>query len=190
MQLAAFFIATALLLIYSILSSIEFGASIYLLFPRYYPLSPHIHTYINPLWEATNVFLVFFLILLFSCFPKSIPPLSNALFPIIECGLIFFVVRVLGILGIFYAQSHEIKWRLLFFMGSIGAPLILSRFYNFALVGSTDISLSILTFAIPALTIASILMISSTFFLFLTNTPISTNTRFVTQHTGRHCSSL
>ncbi len=166
----AYGIACVFLFLYLVLSSIEFGAAFYMLLPESILERSTIRTYVNPIWETTNIFLVFFAMMIFSCFPRAVPTLSLLLFPIVEVALVFFVLRILGILGLFYGDSGKLAWRLLFFVGSWGAALVLSGFYHVVVTG-TRMSLppDILTTSLILLVISAMLLLSSTFFLMFTS---------------------
>jgi cytochrome d ubiquinol oxidase subunit II len=166
----AYGIACIFLFLYLVLSSIEFGAAFYMLLPESILERSTVRTYVNPIWETTNIFLIFFVMMIFSCFPRAVPMLSLLIFPIVEAALVFFVFRILGILGLFYGDSGKLVWRILFFVGSWGAALILGGFYHVVVAG-TRMSLppDILTTSLILLIISTMLLLSSTFFLMFTS---------------------
>ena len=163
----AYWFACILLYLYMLFSSIEFGASLFVLFPKRFGVTNRLmRTYMNPLWEATSVFLVFFFITFFTCFPKALPELSAALLPIVEIALVFFGLRILGILGALYGESDHLLWRVLLAVGSFGAPVTLSGVYVYLLTGSSPTESSApLWISIALIVINTILALSSTFFL-------------------------
>lgn len=166
----AYGIACIFLFLYLVLSSIEFGAAFYMLLPESILERSTVRTYVNPIWETTNIFLIFFVMMLFSCFPKAVPMLSLLMFPIVEVALIFFVFRILGILGLFYGDSGRLAWRILFFVGSWGVALVLSEFYHIVVAGTRmPLVPDMLTVSLILLVISTLLLLSSTFFLMFTS---------------------
>ncbi|MBA3788851.1 cytochrome d ubiquinol oxidase subunit II [Patescibacteria group bacterium] len=162
----AYGVGAIFLFLYLVLSSIEFGAALYLFLPEKLLERETIRSYVNPIWETTNIFLIFFVMILFTCFPKAMPLLSPLLFPVIYIALVFFIVRIIGILGLFYGDSGRMPWRLAFFVGSWGAALTLSNFYHVMVTGMRmPWPLDVLSISLILLVITTILLISSTFFL-------------------------
>ena len=164
MPILACALITLFFFIYGILSSIEFGASLFFLLPRLKKDRAAVRVYLNPVMEATNVFLVTGVVLLFTFFPGAIPTLA-ALLPLVFSGLLFLGVRIVGLLLIFYGEMESRLAASLLVLGSFAGPMILSGFYVFLLIGSADIlpTLGLRLFA-ALFTAASICLLSFSFF--------------------------
>jgi len=161
------FLAFALVLLfitlYAVLSSIEFGTAVFLALPTP-PISREaIERYFGPAWESTNVFLVFSLVGLVMFFPKILPYLAG-LYAQAGVALLFFVTRVLGIFGIFYADTRHWIFRGLFALGSLGAPLALSGIFYVSLTGMhPSFPPTTLLLAIWVSVVSAILMLAAAF---------------------------
>lgn len=134
MPLIAYSILLAFIVLYAVLSSIEFGAALFLVSPWKMVERDRIERYMGPVWEFTNVFLIFALVCTAMFFPRAVPLLAQ-LYAVVSTALVFFVVRVIGILGILYKRSAHGAFRALFAIGSAGAPLSLSSVYLYAISG-------------------------------------------------------
>ncbi len=159
----AYALVVLFIILYAILSSIEFGAAVLLALPTPPIDRDRMERYFGPAWEATNVFLIFSLVGLAMFFPASVPIL-NALYTVIGLALLFLVVRIVGILGIFYVRDNTPIFRLLFALGSLGAPLVLSVVYYFTLTGNLAHAIDALLAALWASVLGAIGMIASAFF--------------------------
>jgi cytochrome bd-type quinol oxidase subunit 2 len=122
MIIEAFIITVIPLFVYLIFASIEAGASLFLLWPR--PLEHFswgdfkvqgtvgkgsvlgaFAPYISPLWEVTNVFLVTFVVCVFTFFPKAVPVIAHQFLTLIFIIAVAFAVRIVGTLLLFYAEG-------------------------------------------------------------------------------------
>jgi len=167
-ELIGIIIPLVFLSIYMIGSSIEFGASFFLLFPTILHDERILTKYLQPVWEVTNVFLVFTIICLFTFFPKSSFFLGTNLIIPLFLFLLLMGIRAACMLGIFYAGTKSLLVRYLFFLSCFGAPMILSTAFVYIITGdSSHLFTSSLSFPLYSLVASSILLISSTFFQWL-----------------------
>ena len=127
MPIVAYGLVTLFICLYAASSSIEFGTSLLILSPIPLVDNATVRRYLNPIWESTNVFLVFALVGTVMFFPLAIPAISVAIFPTVMVSLFFFVLRAIGILGLMYYGSTAPWLRYLFAIGSVGASLFLSK---------------------------------------------------------------
>lgn len=163
------FIALAIIMLfiaaYIILSSIEFGASLFRLIPHALKGKQTVERYMGPVWEATNVFLVFALVFLFNFFPTAAANFGTHLLVPLFVTLLIFAVRITLTLIYFYSDYRHrlLDWLLLIvcFLG----PIVFSSVFVFALSGpGVALFSSPLALSIDALVITTILLVSSSFF--------------------------
>ncbi|MCQ6282577.1 cytochrome d ubiquinol oxidase subunit II [Bacillus sp. EB600] len=87
---------------YVILASIDFGAGFFnaygMLTGKEHILSSVIERYLNPVWEVTNVFLVFFFVGIIGFFPKTAYYYGTSLLVPVSIGLVLLSIR-----GSYYA---------------------------------------------------------------------------------------
>lgn len=165
LPLLAYCLVLLFVTLYAVLSSIEFGSAVLLTMPEPPISRKAIERYFGPAWESTNVFLVFSLVGLVMFFPHVLPYLA-ALYAPAGIALLFFVIRVLGIFGVFYTDSTHRAFALLFALGSLGAPLTLSIAYYVFLTGlHPAFPPSMLLLAIWGAVASTILMLASAFAL-------------------------
>jgi len=182
MPLIAYSILLAFIVLYAVLSSIEFGAALFLISPWKVVERETIEKYMGPVWESTNVFLIFALVCTAMFFPRAVPLLAQ-LYAVISTALVFFVVRVIGILGILYRQSSHGFFRALFAIGSIGAPLSLSCVYLYAISGQQLMwPPQPLAVALWCAVLSAIVFIAAAFFLHFAPKSVQ-RTRLETVHT-------
>src|SRR5688572_29195544 len=77
------FVMLAALIAYALLAGADFGGGIWDLMShgsRAAEQRRHIATAIGPVWEANHVWLIFLIVLLFTCFPRAFAAASVALF--------------------------------------------------------------------------------------------------------------
>lgn len=160
----AYALVVLFIILYAVLSSIEFGAAVLLALPSSPIDRERMERYFGPAWEATNVFLVFSLVCIAMFFPASVPIL-NALYTVIGVALLFLVIRVVGILGVFYVRDQGHVFRILFALGSVGAPLVLSSVYYFAITGDIPREAGLLLLALWGSVLSALAMIASSFFM-------------------------
>jgi len=164
---------------YIIVASIDFGAGF---FSAYSEISGKRHLihkiiqrYLSPVWEVTNVFLVFFFVGIVGFFPKTAHYYGSILLVPASIAIILLAIR-----GSYYAfntyGNKENKWYL-FIYGLTGAfiPASLSIVLTISEGGFVDMNgaqlillykrlfLSPMTWSIVLLSITSVLFISATF---------------------------
>ena len=93
----AYAILWAAILAYFVLASIDFGAGFYHLLSLFRPEGAQvrraIHAYVNPRWEATNVFLVLLVVGAAAFFPGLVGVLGTVLLVPVSLVAILFLVR-------------------------------------------------------------------------------------------------
>ncbi len=165
MQPFALILSSIFLYCYIILSSIEFGASVFNIYPELLGDHSKLNEYLSPVWETTNVFLVFFIVGIFTFFPGSVIYYGTNLMPLLFTALVFAVLRVVCMLLVFYGEIQNQYINLLFVISRFFFPLILCGFYFYCLTGQLAIiPESFLGLALWLFAIAVILLISATFF--------------------------
>lgn len=129
---AALIAITTFFGIYGLACSIECGIAITML----NPLSKA-RKYFVPLWEVTNVFLIFGFIGLSVLFSHSLSLLSSALLSSLAFGLIALLARSCLGLAIFYVDSKRLRRTLawLFVVVSFSVPLIFAAAGAYLLTG-------------------------------------------------------
>lgn len=167
MPMIAYGLVILFVCLYATLSSIEFGSSLLLISPTPLVDVGTVRRYLNPIWESTNVFLVFALVGTVMFFPTALPVTSVALLPTMMTALIFFAVRAIGILGLMYYGSVSRWFAYLFAVGSLGAPLFLSNIYTYVLSGvSLLIPTTALAVSLWILVVVTVLFIAQGFFVY------------------------
>jgi len=134
-NIIAISIAALFLLFYMITSSIEFGSTLFLVSPRLLGEN-EIRSYINPIWETTNVFLVFVVVCLFAFFPGSISFFGRDLLWPVALFLIISGIRVAGVLLYYYGGFRPGLIRGLLFITSFLVPMVLAQFVVYVLTGT------------------------------------------------------
>lgn len=117
---------------YAIFGIADFGGGIWDLFargPRAKEQRKAIAQAMGPVWEANHVWIVFFMILMLSAFPKAYATLSEAMFIPFHLVLLGIILRgaafVLRSPGIPVARGTERVWSWVFGVASTISPLLL-----------------------------------------------------------------
>jgi cytochrome d ubiquinol oxidase subunit II len=161
------------LLIYIVLASIEFGSSIFALFPRLLDenhvehIAPKntVSKYMNPVYEATTVFLIFTFISINAFFPAATIVWATALLPLVFTFLIIFGVRIFCILLTYYADIQSKIISALYFVTSMLVPATLGLILLYFLTGNWHIYLFTWIYFWLALAMISMsLALASSFF--------------------------
>lgn len=100
-------VALAVLLAYAVLAGADFGGGVWDLLargPRAAEQRAHVAEAMGPVWEANHVWLIFLIVLLFSCFPAAFAALSVAFFVPFHLVLIGIVLR--GAAFVFRAYGY------------------------------------------------------------------------------------
>jgi cytochrome d ubiquinol oxidase subunit II len=107
-------VCLAALVAYAVLAGADFGGGVWDLLargPRAAEQRAAIAAAMGPVWEANHVWLIFLIVLLFTCFPAAFAALSVAFFAPFHLVLVGIVLR--GAAFVFRAHGH----------GAAGAPL-------------------------------------------------------------------
>jgi cytochrome bd ubiquinol oxidase subunit II len=119
------------ILAYAVLAGADFGGGVWDLLAR----GPRAHDHrraiaeaMGPVWEANHVWLIFVIVLLFSCFPPAFAALSVGLFVPFHLVLLGIVLR--GAAFVFRAHGREasdlpINWGSVFGVASVITPVLL-----------------------------------------------------------------
>ncbi len=169
MEIAAYVVIALALFVYSILLSIECGGAVLLLRddPRRRKL---ILAYLGPVWETTNVFLVFAIVAAFAFFPGATAAWGTALITPFFVFLVIMGVRALGMLLVFYdkAKSRAAVW--VFGVASALAPAVLvAGAVPYLMTGNDPFALSNAPFAaeLASVTFGMMMLIAWSFFAWI-----------------------
>lgn len=164
---------------YLIVGSIDFGAGFYAYFGKVIGIEtvikPVISRYLSPVWEVTNVFLVFFIVGIVGFFPETAYYYGTALLIPGSIALILLAVR-----GSFYAFANYGAGRNHLYLLAYGAtglfiPAALSTVFTISEGGFLEVRgntvtllmeelfFSAYSWAVVLLAVSSVLFISSTF---------------------------
>ncbi len=168
---------------YIIVASIDFGAGFFSLHAKLFGQSHYINRliqrYLNPVWEVTNVFFVFFFVGIVGFFPDTAYYYGTVLLIPGSIALILLAAR-----GAFYAfenygQDSKLSWLMIYGISGLLIPAALSTaltiseggFLKKTASGSIDLNwtellLSPYGWAVVLLAIVSVLYISSGFLTF------------------------
>jgi cytochrome d ubiquinol oxidase subunit II len=121
----------AALIAYALLGGADFGGGVWDLLavgPRAKEHRRAISEAMGPVWEANHVWLIFLIVLLFSCFPPAFAALSTALFVPLHLALIGIVLR--GSAFVFRAHAAaagetDPRWTHVFGIASSVTPFLL-----------------------------------------------------------------
>ena len=121
----------AALVAYALLGCADFGGGIWDLLsrgPRAAEQRRHIARAIGPVWEANHVWLIFLIVILFTCFPRAYAAASVALFWPLHLILIGIVLRGASFVFRAYgstAAATQRTWTRVFGIASALTPLLL-----------------------------------------------------------------
>ena len=159
-QLAAA-VALAGLAAYAVLAGADFGGGVWDLLatgPRRREQRDAIAHAMGPVWEANHVWLIFVLVVLFTCFPRAYAALSVALFVPFHLALVgimlrgaAFVFRAYGarpraaespqrrgrLRGLF---THPVPWQVVFGSASIISPFLLGAAFGTVTAGGVRVT--------------------------------------------------
>lgn len=119
------------LVLYSLSGGADFGGGVWDLLasgPRAREQRETIAKAIGPIWEANHVWLIFVIVMLFSCFPKAYSTIGTALH--IPLTIMLFGIILRGTSFVFRsydAQTDAVhrRWSLVFSVSSVITPLML-----------------------------------------------------------------
>ncbi|EGQ3587488.1 cytochrome d ubiquinol oxidase subunit II [Staphylococcus pseudintermedius] len=168
---------------YIIVASIDFGAGFFSLhaklFGQSHEINDLIQRYLNPVWEVTNVFFVFFFVGIVGFFPDTAYYYGTVLLIPGSIALILLSIR-----GAFYAfenygHDSKLSWLMLYAVSGLLIPASLSTALTISEGGYitesssgnvdlnwTELLLSPFGWAVVLLAIVSVLYISSGFLTF------------------------
>lgn len=124
-------VGVAALIAYALLGGADFGAGVWDLLargPRAEAQRSAIAQAMGPVWEANHVWLIFLIVLLFSCFPPAFAALSVALFVPFHLALLGIVLRGAAFVFRSYgdARSDATRlWTRIFGISSTITPVLL-----------------------------------------------------------------
>lgn len=100
-------VAAVFFAIYGVACAVECGIAVNLLTDKKMPS----RRFFTPLWEVTNVFLVFGFTAIAMLFNNALQTLSQALLSTLLVGLAALIIRACTVLTIFYWRSNELpRW--------------------------------------------------------------------------------
>jgi cytochrome d ubiquinol oxidase subunit II len=126
------------LMAYVVLGGADFGGGVWDLFaagPRRHEQRAAIKRAMGPVWEANDVWLIFVLVVLFTCFPFGYGPLAVALFVPFHLALVGIMLRGASFVfrGFGAAAGHDGAlgvWGAVFGIASIIAPFLLGASFG------------------------------------------------------------
>jgi cytochrome bd ubiquinol oxidase subunit II len=134
---------------YAVLAGADFGGGVWSLFacgPRKKLQRDAIAAAMGPVWEANHVWLIFVLVILFTCFPRGYRVLMEVLF--IPFHLVLGGIMLRGAAFIFRHKYEEMQpqtdvrpraWGALFGVASIISPLILGLCFGVVTTGQVHV---------------------------------------------------
>ncbi len=159
------------LFLYALLFMIECGATVLIASPRLSDgRDDGVYAYIGPVWETTNVFLIFALVSFIAFFPGAVPIWGSALAVPFLLFLAVTGVRVVFMLYVFYHRAASRAIRVLLAVFALAAPAVFAgAIVPFFLTGEMPYGSAawLLAAVLAAFTLAATLLISSSFFSYL-----------------------
>lgn len=140
----AYTVLWLILVVYAVLSSIDFGAGFYYWLAGLRPGHERVRTvtlsYLSPVWETTSVFLVLFFVGMIGFFPPSVRIFATALYLPLSLAVIVMALR-----GAFFAFHHVAPWadRFLapvFGLGGLLVPALLVSYLSSAEDGAIHVA--------------------------------------------------
>ena len=147
------------LMAYAVLAGADFGGGVWDLFATGPPARRRaqrdaIAHAMGPVWEANHVWLIFVIVLLFTCFPRGYAALVTALFVPMHLVLIGIMLR--GAAFVFRAYGPRRLWGAVFGVASLISPLLLGASFGVVTAGDVRVDLATgavaITRALPWLT--------------------------------------
>ncbi len=164
---------------YVIIASIDFGAGFFnaygLLTGKQHILSSIVERYLNPVWEVTNVFLVFFFVGMVGFFPQSAYYYGTTLLVPVSIGIILLAIRGSYYAFTTYGRLKQKIYTYLYGLTGLFIPASLSIVFTISEGGYVSVTetgpvldywilfTSPLTWSIVVLSIAAVLYISAVF---------------------------
>lgn len=170
---------------YVVIASIDFGAGFYNFYAKLTNqdniITPIINRYLNPVWEVTNVFFVFFFVGIVGFFPDSAYYFGTVLLIPASISLIMLAIRGSYYAFNQYSQGTNMVWTFLygvtglFIPASLSVALVIAEggFIEETAAGLdldyVELFFSGYTWSVVFLAVISVLYISSGFLLFYSN---------------------
>ncbi len=139
------------LIAYALLAGADFGGGVWDLFasgPRKDQQRAAIAHAMGPVWEANHVWLIFLLVLLFTCFPKAYAALATNLLIPFHLALLGIMLRGAAFVFRAYAEPGHSRhfllrnpamWEDVFGVTSIISPLMLGASFGTVTASPTDV---------------------------------------------------
>jgi cytochrome d ubiquinol oxidase subunit II len=127
------------LIAYALLGGADFGGGVWDLFatgPRKHQQRLAIQRAMGPVWEANHVWLIFVIVVLFTCFPYGYAPLGIALFLPFHLALIGIMLRGASFVFRSYQSNSEqaavrtSAWGVVFGVASVISPMLLGAAFG------------------------------------------------------------
>src|SRR5687767_8004967 len=132
-------------MLYAVLGGADFGGGIWDLFasgPRKYQQRAAIARAMGPVWEANHVWLIFVLVVLFTCFPYAYARLSTALFVPFHLALLGIMLRGASFVFRDYGriEAGHSRWSVVFGVASVISPFLLGAAFGAVTAGGINLS--------------------------------------------------
>lgn len=144
---AAAALALVGLMAYAVLGGADFGGGVWDLFatgPRKHQQRLAIAQAMGPVWEANHVWLIFVIVVLFTCFPYGYAPLGVALFVPFHLALLGIMLR--GAAFVFRGSTQQREqaggapgWGVIFGVASVVAPFLLGCAFGAVTAGGVEV---------------------------------------------------
>ncbi len=142
LPIVAALVALVGLMAYAVLGGADFGGGVWDLFatgPRKNAQREAIIHAMGPVWEANHVWLIFVLVVLFTCFPRGYATLATSLFIPFHLALIGIVLRGASFVFRGYGRrdddSHPPVWSVVFGAASLITPVLLGMAFGAVTAG-------------------------------------------------------
>lgn len=142
-------VAVVGLMAYAVFGGADFGGGVWTLFatgPRRQAQRDAIAHAMGPVWEVNHVWLIFVIVVLFTCFPRGYSALVTALFVpahLVLIGIILrgaaFAFRGTGPTNGSAATAHYSAWSAIFGVSSVISPMLLGASFGALTAGQIRI---------------------------------------------------
>lgn len=138
------------LIAYAVLGGADFGGGVWDLFasgPRKRPQRLAIAHAMGPVWEANHVWLIFVIVILFTCFPLAYSVLSTALFVPFHLALVGIMLRGASFVFRSYQSREEAAiaeaswWGAVFGAASLITPFLLGASFGMLTKGGIRVAI-------------------------------------------------
>lgn len=130
---------------YAVLGGADFGGGIWDLFAtgrRKHEQRAAIARAMGPVWEANHVWLIFVIVVLFTCFPRAYASLGIALFVPFHLALVGIMLRGAAFVFRGYGRRPEgdSPWSVVFGVASVISPLLLGAAFGAITAGGLQVT--------------------------------------------------